>query len=83
MPNQQNPYKAGVESVLNNTGFSNSETFVVGVGGQTVFNVNKTIGGNVTVFENGTITVKVVNITEAKEITTGLMTEGTIVDIIY
>lgn len=83
MPNQQNPYNAGIDAVLESKGFSNRDTFTVGAGGQSVFNTSKEIGGEVTVFENGVITNKAVNVTGSNEVTTGLMPQGTTVDIIY
>lgn len=83
MPRQQNPYKAGVETVLVGAGYSHRDSFTIGPGGQTVFTTLKEIGNEVTVFEDGIITAKSVTITGTNEVTTGLMPEGTIVDIIY
>ena len=83
MPKQQNPNSAGIIAVMNEKGFANKEKFVVPFGGQTVFPTLKEIGADASVFENGMLTVKTVNITGVKEVTTGLMAEGTIVEIIY
>lgn len=83
MPKQQNPYTAGIDSVMSENGYSNREKFVVGLGGQTEFNVSKKIKGGVSVFEDGVLTVKDVNITGAKQVTTDLIPDGTVVEIIY
>ena len=83
MPKQQNPYTAGVETVMSEKGFSNKDKFVVGVGGQTQFATSKEIGADASVFEDGVLTVKTVAITGIKEVTTDLIPEGTIVEIIY
>ena len=83
MPNQQNPYTAGIDSVMSDNGYTNRETFVVGGGGQSVFDTQKKINAGVSVFEDGVLTSKAVNITGNKEVTTDLIPEGTVVDIIY
>jgi len=83
MPDQQNPYIAGIDSVMSQRGYSTKDEFVVGAGGQTVFATSKEIGGDVTVFEDGVITTKTVNITGTKEVTTDSIPEGTVVTIIY
>ena len=83
MPSQQNPYLAGIEAVIAEKGYSNKDLFVVGAGGQTVFTVSKEIGGDVSVFEDGVLTTKTVNITGSNEVTTDLIPVGTRVEIIY
>ena len=83
MPKQQNPYSSGIDSVMESKGFSNKDSFNVAAGGQSVFNTTKEIGGSVSVFENGVLTNKSVNVTGLKEVTTDLIPEGTIVEIIY
>lgn len=83
MPNEQNPQRAGVEAVVSNIGYSFRESFTAGAGGQTVFTLTKEIAGQVTVFEDGVITTRAVNITGTKQVTTGAMPEGTTVNIIY
>ena len=83
MPNQQNPYTAGVTEVVGTTGFAFRDTFTVGGGGQTVFTTSNEIGNDAIVFENGSVTSKTSNVTGTNQVTTDLMPEGTIVDIIY
>ncbi len=83
MPKQQNPYEAGIDSVMSENGYSNREKFVVGAGGQTEFNLTKKIKGGASVFEDGVLTVKAVSITGIKQVTTDLIPEGTVVEIIY
>jgi len=83
MPNQQNPEGSRIESVLNNKTFSNNDKFTIGVGGQSVFNTSKEIGASVAVFEGGVMTSKAVNVTGENEVTTDLIPEGTIVNILY
>lgn len=83
MPKQQNPYTAGIDAVMSEKGYSNKDKFVVGIGGETVFATVKEIGGSVSVFEDGVLTVKTVAITGIKEVTTDLIPDGTVVEIIY
>jgi len=83
MPTQQNPHIAGIDAVMAEKGYSNKEPFIVGVGGQTEFNLPKSIGGDVTVFEDGTITLKGVLVSGDKQVTTDPIPEGTKVEIIY
>jgi len=75
---------AQVELLLLSKGFLQSESFVVGFGGQTVFNVSNEIGNDFLFYEDGGITIRTVNQTTPTRLTaTTSVPEGTIVNILY
>lgn len=83
MPNEQNPNTAGISAVLIEKGFAHNDVYTVGAGGQTVFATTKEIGADVVLFEGGVISTKAANVTGAKEVTTDLIPQGTVVNILY
>jgi len=65
-------------------GSSKTDTYTVGVGGQTVFATTNVIGSSYTLFEDGIISTRASSATGAQEVTTGTtVPQGVIVTILY